>query len=62
MEPKTMTAQENSVRPFDTWTLNYVRREVAAGRLTVADAQRFATAFGDGMTLAEALPATGGAS
>ena len=53
-----MNANENEnelppIRTFSEWTANYVRRGVREGFLTTADAERFAAAFGDGMTLAE---------
>lgn len=41
------------LRPFDDWTPNYVRKCIAAGLMTLEDAQAFRDAFRDGMTLEE---------
>lgn len=40
-------------RPFERWTISYVRREYRAGRMTKADLERFVAVFGDGCTVAE---------
>jgi len=52
---KTTFDAHDETRPFERWTISYVRRGLAAGFLRFDDARRFVEAFGDHLTLAEIL-------